>query len=84
MDACQRAVDEGWANPGNGTSLAHGLATKVRVIVEIDRKPTVGDHPGSYRFIDDTGLYWGCWYVGKNWCGEKFVASADPRDGLPW
>lgn len=54
------------------------------VFTFISRKPTTKDIDGSYRFVDDQGLYWGCWYVGENWRGERFVAEADPRDGLPW
>lgn len=50
----------------------------------IDRKPTIEDACGSYRVVDANGLYWGCYYIGFNWCGEKFVAEADPEDGRPW
>ena len=53
-------------------------------LIPINRKPTLDDPDGSYRFVDDNGLYWGCWYVGKAWYGERFVAAADPRDGYPW
>lgn len=50
----------------------------------INRRPTVSDKFGSYKFIDNNGIYWGTYYVGKNWCGDVFVAEADPRDGLPY
>lgn len=50
----------------------------------INRKPTVEDPCGPYKFIDDAGKYWGCFYVGLNWAKQKFVAEADERDGLPW
>ena len=84
-DATHRSVDEGWANPGDGrTSLTAGMSKPFKMVVEIDRKPTVDDPKGSYRWVSSDGLYWGCWYVGETWYGSKFVASADPRDGLPW
>lgn len=51
---------------------------------KIDRKPTVADPHGCYEYIGKDGRYYGHWYVGRNWAGERFVASADPRDGLPW
>jgi hypothetical protein len=50
----------------------------------INRIPEETDCCGSYKVVDENGIYWGTYYVGKNWCGEKFVASADSRDGLPW
>ena len=50
----------------------------------INRRPTLDDPDGSYRHVDDAGLYWGCWYVGRAWTGERFVAEADPRVGYPW
>jgi hypothetical protein len=50
----------------------------------INRYPTIEDPAGSYRFIDDNGIYWGTFYVGTNWCGERFVTDADPSDGLPF
>ena len=53
-------------------------------MITLNRKPTINDSFGSYRFVDDSGIYWGTYYVGKNWCGDIFVAEADPRDGLPW
>jgi hypothetical protein len=53
-------------------------------LTTIDRKPTLQDECGSYRHIDAAGLYWGCYYIGFNWAGRKFVAEADERDGLPW
>lgn len=53
-----------------------------RQVTTIDRKPTTADPCGTYKVVK-AGLYWGHWYVGINWCREKFVAEADPRDGLP-
>lgn len=50
----------------------------------LNRYPTTDDAPGSYLYVDDNGIYWGHFYVGTNWCGEKFVTDADPSDGLPW
>lgn len=54
------------------------------VFTIVNRPPTLDDKDGSYCVVDDNGLYWGCYYVGNNWAEQRFVASADPRDGLPW
>jgi len=41
------------------------------------------DYPnGTYKVIQD-GMFWGLYYVGQNWLGERFVADADERDGKP-
>ncbi len=53
-------------------------------IKQINYTPSVKDNCGSYKVIDPAGKYWGHYYVGLAWTGEKFVASADPRDGRPW
>lgn len=60
------------------------MTTRNREIVTINHQPTIDDACGSYKFIDVQGRYWGHWYVGVNWAGQKFVAEADPRDGVPW
>ena len=61
------------------------LATEsAREIKTINRKPTLEDDCGSYRLINDAGIYLGTFYVGFNWAKQKFVAEADPVDGLPW
>lgn len=49
----------------------------------LNRRPTLEDGDGSYSLIDDDGLYWGEWYVGRAWHGERFVAPASSHDGLP-
>ncbi len=51
--------------------------------IRIDRKPNATDADGTYKLIKD-GKYWGTYYVGVAWIGERFVAEADPRDGKPW
>ena len=52
-------------------------------IKTVSSKPTPDHDKGTYKVIKD-GIYWGHYYVGQNWAGDKFVAEADPRDGLPW
>jgi hypothetical protein len=62
---------------------AFGIEIEIPEIL-INRKPTESDPDGTYKVIDSNGLYWGHWYVGSDWTRTKFVAAADPRDGLPW
>lgn len=62
---------------------AFGIEIEVKEIL-ISRKPTTKDPDGSYKFVDDKGIYWGHYYVGEAWTGDRFVAEADPRDGLPY
>lgn len=53
-------------------------------ILTVNRKPTIDDACGSYKHVDDNGIYWGHWYIGFTWDRVKFIAEADPRDGKPW
>lgn len=52
-------------------------------VTMLDRRPTTDDPCGTYKIIKE-GIYWGHWYVGINWCNDKFVAEADPMTGHPW
>lgn len=54
-----------------------------RTLIEVSAMPTVASPEGTYIIIRD-GIFWGHFYVGSNWAGEKFIARADPRDGFPY
>lgn len=49
----------------------------------LNRRPTIDDECGTYMVIID-GKYWGHYFVGRAWHGQKFVSEADQADGLPW